>query len=48
MQNTEIYLTIKISYRAGHIRLLGRTPEALARHVWPPGWTCLALFLILG
>jgi hypothetical protein len=35
VQNIEIYLTIKISCQAGHIRLLGWIPEALAGHVRP-------------
>jgi hypothetical protein len=32
----------------GHIRLLGRIPEALAGHIQPLGQICLALFLIPG
>jgi hypothetical protein len=34
VQNIKIYLTTKIFCQAGHIRLLGRIPEALAGHVW--------------
>jgi hypothetical protein len=48
VQNIEIYLTIKISCQAGHIRLLGQIPEAVVGHVQPPNWTCPTLFLILG
>jgi hypothetical protein len=35
VQNIKIYLTTKISCQARHIQLLGRFPEALARHVQP-------------
>jgi hypothetical protein len=38
VQNIKIYLTTKISYQAGHIRLWGRIPEALTP----------ALFIIPG
>jgi hypothetical protein len=42
VQNIKIYLTIKISWQARHIRLLGQFPEALVGHVRLPAWTCPA------